>query len=195
MGEPHERLRAARKAAGFKSARAAALRYHWTPSTYASHENGQTPLPVDAASRYARAFKVSPAWLLTGEGEMGKHSATLAGQVGAGAEIVPVPDDEPIDRDVELPPGGTPDLNVVIVRGESMYPRYFDGERIYYRPEHRSPDELLGKECVVQLRDGRILVKRLRKGSRKNVYTLESYNAPSMEDVQIEWATPVRWRG
>jgi phage repressor protein C with HTH and peptisase S24 domain len=70
MGERHVRLIAAREAAGFKSARAAALRHHWTPSTYASHENGQTALPAKSASQYARAFKVSAAWLLTGEGQM-----------------------------------------------------------------------------------------------------------------------------
>lgn len=67
MGEPHHRLIAARKAAKFNSARAAALRHHWNPSTYASHENGQTDLPKRAAALYAKAFKVSPGWLLTGE--------------------------------------------------------------------------------------------------------------------------------
>jgi hypothetical protein len=62
----NERLIAARRAAGFKSAAAAARRFHWTLSTYCSHENGQTKLPQRAAEEYARAFKVlqGPAWLL-----------------------------------------------------------------------------------------------------------------------------------
>src|SRR6266576_4459 len=64
MDESNTRLREARKKAGFKSARAAALRFRWVPSTYASHENGQTPVPKEDAREYARAFKVDRAWLL-----------------------------------------------------------------------------------------------------------------------------------
>lgn len=68
MGESNDRLRAARKAAGFKAARRAALKFNWTPSTYSSHENGQTPVPVDAAFEYGKAFKTSPIWILHGIG-------------------------------------------------------------------------------------------------------------------------------
>jgi len=94
MDESNTRLREARKAAGFKSARAAALRYNWTPSTYASHENGQTPVPRDAAKAYAKAFKVSLAWLLDLEGAVnqpqqkrnpGVQSGTL--QLGSGRDF------------------------------------------------------------------------------------------------------------
>lgn len=64
----NERLRKAREAAGFPSARKAALRYGWNVSTYGSHENGQTPVPPKAATEYARAFRCSAGWILTGEG-------------------------------------------------------------------------------------------------------------------------------
>jgi phage repressor protein C with HTH and peptisase S24 domain len=67
MNESNQRLRAARERAGFKSARAAAIRHGWNPSTYSSHENGQTTVPVKAAETYAKAFKVSHGWILTGE--------------------------------------------------------------------------------------------------------------------------------
>jgi len=54
-----ERLRRARQQAGFSSARAAALAFGWSVSTYASHENGQTETPpIEALARYARAFRV-----------------------------------------------------------------------------------------------------------------------------------------
>lgn len=60
------RLKAARIAAGFESAAAAAERFGWAYPTYAQHEGGagigKNP------GRYARAFRVSEAWLLTGEG-------------------------------------------------------------------------------------------------------------------------------
>lgn len=59
------RLQQAREAAGFKSAMSAAKHFHWSHSTYASHENGQTsPVPRRAAERYAKAFKVRADWIL-----------------------------------------------------------------------------------------------------------------------------------
>jgi transcriptional regulator with XRE-family HTH domain len=71
MMKPGERLKKAREAAGLSSAMAAAKKFGWPTSTYASHENGQTPeIPHDAARKYAKAFKVSAAWLMNEEGEM-----------------------------------------------------------------------------------------------------------------------------
>lgn len=62
-----DRLRQSRQAAGLTSARAAAMRHGWTISTYAAHENGQNDFDEKAAAKYARAYKVSAGWLLTGE--------------------------------------------------------------------------------------------------------------------------------
>lgn len=59
-----DRLRQARKDAGFDSAAEAAERFGWTPSAYRHHENGTRNYGADAAKRYGRAFKVKPAWLL-----------------------------------------------------------------------------------------------------------------------------------
>jgi hypothetical protein len=68
---PGDRLKQAREKAGFPSARAAALKHGWPVSTYASHENGQTPeIPHAAARKYAKAFKVTAAWLTHAEGDM-----------------------------------------------------------------------------------------------------------------------------
>ena len=55
-------------AAGYRSARSAAIKFGWSPSTYASHENGQTPVPIDAAFIYGKAFKTNAAWILLGVG-------------------------------------------------------------------------------------------------------------------------------
>jgi SOS-response transcriptional repressor LexA len=62
-----KRLEQARIAAGFAEAKSAAAFFGWKYDTYAQHENGTRGISR-AAERYARAFKVSLAWLLTGEG-------------------------------------------------------------------------------------------------------------------------------
>jgi len=66
--EPKDRLQQARIRAGYGSASAAATAFGWTRSTYAHHENGTREILPDAAERYARAFRVSPAWILFADG-------------------------------------------------------------------------------------------------------------------------------
>ncbi|MBK5949136.1 hypothetical protein CH339_21645 [Rhodobium orientis] len=73
-----ERLRAARAEAGLRSARAAALKLGLSPSTYAAHENGQNAFGPEVARRYAKAFGVTAAWLLTGETEPLEKKGTAA---------------------------------------------------------------------------------------------------------------------
>lgn len=50
------RLRVARKSAGFESARAAAEKFGWAPSSYSAHERGFRTIGQDDATRYAKAF-------------------------------------------------------------------------------------------------------------------------------------------
>lgn len=59
-----ERLRQARKEAGYDSAQAAAEAFGWNPAAYRHHENGTRRFGPDAAKKYGRAFKVRPGWLL-----------------------------------------------------------------------------------------------------------------------------------
>lgn len=63
-----KRLEQARIAAGFADAKSAATFFGWKYDTYAQHENGTRGINR-AADRYARALKVSLAWLLTSEGK------------------------------------------------------------------------------------------------------------------------------
>lgn len=66
------RLRWARERAGYSSARAAAIERGWNENTYKSHEQGirqAEGLKTATAEKYARAFRVSHAWLMTGTGD------------------------------------------------------------------------------------------------------------------------------
>lgn len=59
-----ERLKEARIAAGFESAEAACQAFGWKAAAYRHHEGAVRSFDVETAARYARAFRVSPAWLL-----------------------------------------------------------------------------------------------------------------------------------
>jgi phage repressor protein C with HTH and peptisase S24 domain len=82
------RLRAAREAAGFKSASDAAQRFRWRASTYMAHENGQNGIRTEPALAYARAFGVDPGWLMTGL-RAGKAQEKSAGKNSTGKRPSP----------------------------------------------------------------------------------------------------------
>jgi DNA-binding XRE family transcriptional regulator len=104
MKEPYKgdtdranRLHAARKAAGFKSSREAAVRFGWHPGTYKSHETAARYFDAETGRVYADALGVSRSWLMDGRGpgpsldpvrtarfEIRKGAATRPAQGAAG---------------------------------------------------------------------------------------------------------------
>lgn len=75
------RLKAARINAGFKTATAAIERFQWKDAAYRAHERGQNPFKAKDAQAYGLAYGVSPAWLLTGEGEMAAYQNDAGGLI------------------------------------------------------------------------------------------------------------------
>ena len=73
-----ERLRAARKRAGFATASEAARALDMKPPTYTHHENGTRDFGDEEAVSYGEAFGVSPAWLILGENDPGQTASGAA---------------------------------------------------------------------------------------------------------------------
>ena len=65
-----ERLRHARRTAGYARALDAVLAFGWNRSTYYGHENGRRGITLDRLTAYARAFQVEEAWLAFNRGSM-----------------------------------------------------------------------------------------------------------------------------
>ena len=83
---PGDRLKAAREAAGFPSARQAAIALGIGYTTYVSHETGKNGFTADQAERYAEEFGVDAAWLMFGdEGVSGPELTTGAVAVSSSA--------------------------------------------------------------------------------------------------------------
>lgn len=124
------------------------------------------------------------------------QTVSIFGYVGAGAEVLPHNDTDPTNGldlvEVDFPiPEGT---GAVIVRGESQMPIFEDGDLIGYHKEGRPPADLIGKMCIVRLSDGRMFIKKIKRGAAPGFFTLTSSNAADIEDVVIEWAAPYRFR-
>lgn len=73
-----------------------------------------------------------------------------------------------------------------------MLPMFQEGWVIYWS-RHLPAKEMINKLAVVQLANGQILVKTVKKGTTEGYFTLTSTNALDMEDQLVEWAAPIDW--
>jgi len=196
MEQTHDRLRIARIKAGYETAADAARTFGWTIVSYTAHENGTRGLRPQVARAYANAFRVSDAWLLTGTGDATPtvKMVRVVGYVGAGGELMALTSDDGI-AEIEAPPGTSEDSHAVIVRGDSAYPIFEDGEILIFSEQRTDVDNFLNrsKPMIVGLRDGRRLLKTITRGRARGLYTLTSNNAAPIAEVEVEWVSRIDW--
>lgn len=163
-----------------------ARRLQTTEATVSRLINERAGLTLLWLRKFSSALECTVGRLVDEEG-----AVPVVGYVGAGEEVHNFDDRGELDW-IE-PKSGDLLTHAVIVRGESMWPRYEEGTVLFYRPsDHVAPD-CIGRTCIVQLADGRTLVKKLRAGSAPGLYTLVSFRAPEMVDCEIAWAARVRY--
>lgn len=118
----------------------------------------------------------------------------VVGYIGGGQEVLAIDDHEKGDGLEHIPaPPGVVNGIALVVRGNSMSPRYEDGDYVVIEKIFLDIQSLIGRTCYVKLADGRCYLKQLTAGSRANRYTLVSLNGPSIPDVVIEQAYPIAW--
>ena len=186
-----DRLRQLREAAGFATPTEAANAFGFNSVTYLAHERADRGIKPSVAEKYARAFKSTAAYILTGTHQKRRRQIPLVGHVGAGAEALLYSAGQGPFDEVDAPDGSTDATVAVEVRGESLG-ALFDRWLVFYDdvrdpPGHRE----IGELCVVGLTDGRVLVKKLVRGQLPGMFTLLSNVEPPIYDVAVEWAARV----
>lgn len=147
---------------------------------------GEGDIQVGTLIKLAGALDVSIGDLLSAP------RVAIVGYIGAGGEIIF--EDMGHEDEVLRPPGISGTLIALVVKGSSMLPKYRDGDIIYIQRTHEGIlPEYIGEDCAVRLRSGETYIKQLMLGSDEGRFTLLSLNAPPMENVEVEWATLVRF--
>lgn len=190
----NERLRQARLAAGYATVSAASEAMAANRFTYAQHENGIRPISRNAAEKYSRFYRISLDWLVTGRGEMrGRaRSIPIMGVVGAGATVATPVDEGYVSPPDELDLPSPDSVMAFVVRGDSQYPRFMDGEYVVVERTPSLPESLVGRLALVQTNDGRQMLKTVKRGRSQGRFVLASHNAPDIDDVQLLGAHRVR---
>lgn len=147
---------------------------------------------ISTLHKIAEALEV-PFDTLTGNAKL----VPILGNIGAGGSVMFLYDYENEDdlshcEMVPCPPLAPERIMALRVVGNSMMPKYEDGEIIYVSRNHDGVlPAYLGKYCAVRTGDGGTFLKILAKGSEDGRFTLRSLNAPDMENVEVSWASPV----
>src|SRR3954467_1119819 len=118
------------------------------------------------------------------------NSVPIMGRVGAGAPVEPEHEQGPPEGlgDVELPFPIAEETIAFEVTGDSMLPKYENGDIIVVFREQRHPlSSFYGEEAAVRLKTGERYLKTIERGKSAALVNLTSFNAKPISGVKLEW--------
>src|SRR4030081_3031788 len=118
------------------------------------------------------------------------NSVPIMGRVGAGATIEPEHEQVPPEGlgEVELPFPMEEETIAFEVAGDSMLPKYENGDIIVVYREQRHPvSSFYGEEAAVRLKTGERYLKTIERGKSATLVNLTSFNAKPINGVKLEW--------
>jgi repressor LexA len=114
----------------------------------------------------------------------------IMGRIGAGAVIEPEYEQVPPEGlgEIELPFAVSGETVAFEVSGDSMLPKYENGDVIVVYREQRHPlTSFYGEEAAVRLKTGERYLKTIERGKSPSMVNLTSFNAKTITGVKLEW--------
>src|SRR5437868_14030426 len=118
------------------------------------------------------------------------NSVPIMGRVGAGAVIEPEHEQVPPEGlgEVELPFPIAEETIAFEVAGDSMLPKYENGDVIVvYRDQRHPVSSFYGEEAAVRLKTGERYLKTIERGKSSTSVNLTRFNAKPITGVKLEW--------
>ena len=118
------------------------------------------------------------------------NSVPIVGRVGAGAVIEPEHEQVPPEGlgEVELPFPIAEEAVAFEVAGDSMLPKYENGDIIVvYRDQRHPVSSFYGEEAAVRLKTGERYLKTIERGKSAVMVNLTSFNAKPINGVKLDW--------
>ena len=101
-------------------------------------------------------------------------------------ELVPVtPSNSRQHKMVADIPAAYVTREVAIVLGNGLFPRHMDGDLIVFSWQKSDISRLIGRDCIVQLSNGRMFLKTPIQGTAPHLFHLTSFNSPTVNDAQV----------
>ncbi len=197
-------------------------KYRLSEATLKVWENGIAPLTEKGLQRCINIYRkegvvLSKEWIMTGEG-LPPNISVNVGHYFAGGLQYPRRDNDLVIKDLDKPLPYLKDDNacmlreasffkesysnavILMITNDDMEPTYRIGDYVGGRFRYgQDIDSVLRRDCIVRLKDGRNILRRLFKSNTTGHYNLACMNSqpstdePIMFDVEIEAAAPVIW--
>lgn len=198
-----QRLKWAREQKGYKTASSAAGAMDVPYGTYSGHENGSRGIKSEEIERYAKFFKVDPAWLQFGEKPQSNKqlsqniaspaidtknvSVIGAAQAGIWTEFENFEDESLNDHKVPIVPGKWSHLSQFAynVRGVSMdLDRICDGDYVICVPYFDARSDITEGDRVVIERSRNSAIERSVK--QVEIHGKEIFFCPRSSDARFQ---------
>jgi transcriptional regulator with XRE-family HTH domain len=151
-------------------------------------ETGEREARVGEVKRLSSRLNVPIAELV---GDEFAPRCPVVGLANAGSDSVIFSEGQGPFEYVEPPEGSSKDTVAVEVRGKSLG-EIFDGWLVFYDDVRTPPTpQMMNQLCVAELDDGRVVVKRITRGQRRDRFNLSSNVEPPIYDAKIAWAARV----
>lgn len=139
--------------------------------------------------KLAEIFDVPVARLIALDGG---NTVKVGAIIVNGGELVP--QDHPR---VSRPPADMEfkQTRVALIEDDSLEPRYYAGDLVFYDTVVEAPKDAFYKDCIVSLGDGQVVLRRVMPGRSPRVVTIEGYNShiEPMPNIEPKWIAPIRW--
>lgn len=148
------------------------------------YERGEYAPPREVLERLAQALETTPEYLLFGR-DPRRITLPVVGRTGPGGLIADVP---PTTPPVRLADEG---LSVLLVTDDSMAPRLCAGQLALVRSPPLPASECLGRDALVELADGRRLLRQLLPAAEPACFDLALASGAILRSVTVARAQPV----
>lgn len=198
-----DRLKSLRKAIGY-STREFEAKYHIKASTLKNWEQAQGGgLTANGALKIIAALSKEGIhctldWLLYGKGIEPQPLAKMGPTSKTGPSSNTL---FSISQELRLFHELHPNAIDTIVNDDGMEPYFNQGDYVAgIRQFDKDIEKLMGKNCIVHLQTGQVLVRQLNSSDKKDSYTLSCTNKKTtvkptkLDDVQLFSAAHIIWR-
>jgi transcriptional regulator with XRE-family HTH domain len=171
------RLRALRLARGLSQVELA-RRVGRHQTAIGPYERDEYEPPREIVERLALELETSPEYLYFGRSAQ-QTALPIAGRIGRAGLVEVQVDNELVNlHDVQL--------RGYRVQDDSMLPVFRPRQLVLaLEPSARAPEQLLGRDVLAELEDGRILLRRLMPAADATCFDLAAYNAPTLPSVSV----------
>ncbi len=202
-----QRIKAARSIAGYSERKTFCNRFGFPLATLEAWERGKNPLTLKGAKRLVDILRevgiyCSEEWLKDGEGISPRPFEEMSeeNKVNPSKSFIALGKNLKIAREIStfitLHEGAV----VTIIKDDAMLPFYEEGDYVggikCFGP---SIKEAINKKCIVELSNGKMLVRQLYRGTDPGTYSICAINlntkkVPLTEHtVKIISAAPILW--